>query len=190
MDRRDQLAVYRARHREALERKTREKYLAEKYRSLIELDPIRRAVARIVGGVRRRLLREPINASGDGVGIPGLFRLRLRMTELNVLPLGVQRQVIRDLGVGPADADWIQDSYPEVGWVLLDLRVYGPCPEMGVYVEGLGQEVFPSDRQIKRIRDVWAKIDPESNNGIRFRQMLDSSRALGEIYRCLGPGKG
>jgi hypothetical protein len=67
-------------------------------------------------------------------------------------------------------------------YVLIDLRIYGPFPDAPLYLPDDDQTIYFTEEQQNKIRSVWQNINPETNNGLRFQQMLDSSKALVELY--------
>jgi hypothetical protein len=164
-DKIDQISLYRRQQKF-------KKYLYDKYKDLIEFDSTKRSASRIVNAVSKHILHSPIN---DSIlpSVPGLFRIRLPVTELNMLPLEIQKDIPKH----------ISNAYPIRYWIALDLRIYGPCPEMGIYITDIDQMFYLSREQIDKISRVWAKINPESTAGIRFQQMVDSSRTLAAIYK-------
>lgn len=178
-----QLSLYREEQRLRYEKKLREKYLYDKYKKLIELDPIKRAASIIVNAVRKRLLHTPIN-SDILETIPGKFRLRLHMTELNTFPLDVQKNIfnnaIKDSDIPQIIIESLKESYKPLYWIVIDLRTYGPYPELEIYTPD--QILYLTEDQISKVKEVWNRVNPESSNGIRFQQMLDSSKSLSILY--------
>ncbi|AYV81435.1 MAG: hypothetical protein Harvfovirus33_13, partial [Harvfovirus sp.] len=117
----------------------------------------------------------------------GIYKLRLKMTELNALPLEFQREQYKSSSGGDAAINKVLikslcESYLEICRVIIDVRLYGMCPEMEIYVPDFEFTFYLSELQIEKVKLIWSKIDPESTNGIRYQQMLDSSKALATLY--------
>lgn len=183
----DQILLYREEQKLKYEKKIREKYLHDKYQKLIELDPIKRSASRIVNAIRKHLLHTPINKDALAT-ILGIFRLRLHMTELNTFPLEIQKDIFDnatrgyDTNTSGVILESLKESYGSLYWIVIDLRIYGPCPEMGVYILEFDQMLYLSEDQINKIKNIWNYINPEIDNGIRFQQLLDSSKSLCILY--------
>lgn len=183
----NQVAEYRAKQKLAYDKKIREEYLIDKLKKLLEFNPIKRSASRIVNAVKRHILHTPINEEVLNT-IPGIFRLRLFMTELNTFPLNVQRESFRTVmkEQDPAIVDILlqslKESYQYLFWVVIDLRIYGPNPEMEIYLSEYNQMLYLSDDQINKVKNIWNKVNPDIVNGIRFQQMLESSKSLVSLY--------
>ncbi|AYV84601.1 MAG: hypothetical protein Hyperionvirus30_17 [Hyperionvirus sp.] len=179
----DHIAAYRAELKVKYERKKRGEKLMSKYGDLLEMDRRKCAAARIVRWVRRHLFRSGsiIDCSGDEK-MRGVYKMRLRMTELNFGPIGLQRESYKDCGGDKALIKAVCDSHVEICRVLIDLRVYGDYPEMEIIVPIFDFTLYLSEVQVDKVKSVWGKINPDSTNGIRFQQMLDSSKALAVLY--------
>lgn len=183
----NQLALYRLEQKRKYEQKIREKYLHDKYQMMIEFDPIKRSASRLVNAVRKHILIQPINTEVLNT-VPGRYRLRLGMTELNTFPLEIQNEIFRsatqgcDFNTSKAIIQSLKDSYSILYYAVIDLRIYGPCPEMGISIMDGSQILYLNDDQINKIKVIWMKIDPETSNGVKFNQMLDSAKSLSVLY--------
>lgn len=175
----DHIALYREEQKVKYQRRLRQQYLFDKYQNLLEFDKKRRSASRIIRAIKKHLLPNPSNTSSIAT-IPGRFRLRLKMTDLNMLPYDVQNDIIKDSD--PITEMIIRESYKELCWVVIDLRLYGACPEMGIYVPEIDLMLYLNHDQINRVKYIWSKVNPDSANGIRFDQMLACSKALNTIY--------
>lgn len=190
----DQLNLYREEQKRKYEQQARQKirseYLRNKYSKLLELNPIKRSVSRIIYAVKKHILPTPINEETLN-SIPGRFRLRLQITELNSFEPELQKEIFRnathnyDNNMSQMIIQSLKDSYAPLFWIVIDLRVYGPHPEMAINLPGCDHTLFLSGDQINKVVNMWNKINPDLSNGVRFQQMLDCSKALSEIYNLL-----
>lgn len=182
----DQFALYKAEQRQKYEKIQRQKYLHDKYKNLLEFDPTKRSASRIVNAVKRYILHDPINIDQQNT-IPGLFRLRLLMSELNKFPLDIQRDILNNISQGhdTVTTNSLIQSFKDstaLYWIVIDLRIYGPYPEIPIQLDNSDKVLYLSDEQINKVKSTWDKINPNSISGIRFQQMLDSSKTLSTLY--------
>jgi len=187
----DQLASYRAEQKLKYEKKQQSDKVREELKSLFEFDPIKRSSSRIVKTAKRYFeKRKPVNESVLNL-IPGKYRYRIGLTELNTFPCEVQQDLFENVTNGydycmkDALIQSFKDSYPILHWVVLDLREYGPCSEMAIYLTEYDNTFFLTEDQSKKIANIWNCINPDTSSGIRFQQMLDASKSLALIYNQL-----
>jgi hypothetical protein len=181
----DQLVLYKEIQKSKYEKHLREKYLHEKIKKFAESSPTERAANVINKAIRKHLLPIPINADALP-SIPGHFRQRLQMTEINTFPLEIQKEIFNnatqgnDANTSKAIIDSLKESYAPLYCVVIDLRIYGLCPEMGISESD--QMLYLTEDQINKTKNAWDRVNPDTPNGIRFQQLLDSSRTLATLY--------
>ena len=184
----DHLSLYREEQRKKYQRYMRSKYLSEKYSNILELDKIKRSSARIVNFAKKYVLLKPLN-DYDLPSIPGIFRYRIHLTELNICPLDIQEELFANYtesgDVKHTIIKSMQHMFNEICIWVIDLRVYGPNPTMTIDSQELDMCFHLSENQINKIRHIWNTIDPDTRNGIRYRQMIDNSVSLSLIYSKL-----
>lgn len=184
----DQISSYREEQKLKYEKKKREEYIRDKYQQFAEYDPIKRAARIITNAMKKHLLPTPINLDTLAT-IPGQFRFKLQVTELNTYPLEIQKDIFNNITKGYDHTtsktllQSLKESYVSLYWIVIDLRIYGPCPEISIYLTELDQMLYLTEDQINKIKSIWINLDPETVNGIRFQQMLDSSKTLAVLYK-------
>lgn len=67
-------------------------------------------------------------------------------------------------------------------WIQIDLQIYGTHPELPYYVEETGNTVYFTASQQKELKNIWNNINQSTSRGIRYKQMLDCSKSLVELY--------
>lgn len=174
-------------------KKAREQYLKDKYSKLIVLDYIQRSAARIQSFVKRYVFKTTYI---NNEKIPGIFRKRMPITELNLLDSETQKLIdetspidmfndddmnadIRDiLKESLKDSIKKTTNYPIIGYVMVDMRLYGNIPELQFYIQELNQQCTFTHDQQSYLKHLWNKINPETIDGLRFNQMIDASKEL------------
>lgn len=193
----DQLASYRAEQRLKYEKKQRMEQINNKYKDLLEFDPIKRSASRIVNCAKRYFKnRKPINENSLDI-IPGIFRIRFPVTELNTLSNDIQKDLFNSLTneqdhlMKEALIQSFKNTYPVLYWVVLDLREYGTKfshskdENVPIYLPELDIELYLMPDQIQKVIDVWNQLNPDFPAGIRFQQMVEASKSLSFIYNQL-----
>lgn len=96
----------------------------------------------------------------------------------------VKKAIIESLNI--SDTLLVHNNIKEIiYWIQVDLRVYGPYPEMPLYIENVDTMIYFTKEQQNLLKHIWDKIDPSTNNGhngLRYKQMLDCSKSLVELY--------
>jgi len=67
-------------------------------------------------------------------------------------------------------------------WIQIDLQIYGPHPELPFFLEEANMTIYFTKLQQKELKYIWDNINPNISRGIRYKQMLDCSRSLVELY--------
>ena len=70
---------------------------------------------------------------------------------------------------------------PKSLYYLIDLRTYGSFPYLPIEV-AKDDIIYLTNEQIKKVSHVWSIIDPDTNSGILFSQMIESMKPLCELY--------
>jgi hypothetical protein len=201
----DPLSEYREKQRLRHEKETRKIYIENKYKDLIILDKITRSIYRIKYFIKKYVFRETINHIYD---IPGLFRKRLAIRKINLYDHMMQEAIeiekmnkfteaIEELTAGIVEEEeymreTIIESYKFINeatdkddilyWIQIDLNIYGPYPEIPFYIDKYQHTLYFTKEQQNTLKLLWDQIDPTSVNGLRYQQMLDSTKALVELY--------
>lgn len=187
MDKQNQINLYRQAQKRKCDLLRKEQDFFNKYKDFIELDTVKRAVARIVRAVRKYLLHKPINVS-DLDHIPGLLRFRAAITELNIFTADIQDEIVKGLCFDTSNKDRTEKSEIKINqknvlyWVVIDLRAYGLVPFAEIKIKENGQTVYLSNKQMKTVETIWNKINPDTNVGVQYQQMLDCSKVLVKYY--------
>ncbi|AYV76363.1 MAG: hypothetical protein Terrestrivirus5_185 [Terrestrivirus sp.] len=97
----NQMDLYREEQRKKYERNTRKQYLIDKYSNLLILDSFNRSLHRIKYFTKKYVLRDVANKNSYKENkIPGLFTLRLQMTEFNLYTTDLQKSILDDINKG------------------------------------------------------------------------------------------
>ena len=97
----NQMDLYREEQRKKYERNTRKQYLIDKYSKLLILDSFNRSLHRIKYFTKKYVLRDVANKNSYKENkIPGLFTLRLQMTEFNLYTADLQKSILDDINKG------------------------------------------------------------------------------------------
>ena len=184
MSKPNEIDLYRAEQKIKYEKKMLMKRIFDKYSVLLELNREKLAACRIVRFIKKFYFKE--NIKDDKV--PGIYKIRMNMTELNSFPLEIQKDNYKDYlttdqVMNKIIIDTISESFKFVCVVVLDLRLYGLYPEMEIFIPGKGLVLYLSESQILKIKQTWNKIDPETSTGIRFNQMIGASKSLATLYK-------
>lgn len=192
----DPLAEYRLKKKKEYEQHIRLKHIENKYKDLLVLDKKDRSAHQICNFVKRYVHREPINMEPSQIQeIPGIFRYRINIannSDENNLPGAfdaidsftaaedddpILKQILRESLMDFQRTTTTKENL----WVLLDLRIYGPNPYLPIHV--FDNEIFLTVVQINKILSVWASIDPETTDGLRFQQYINYTKSLAKSYK-------
>lgn len=77
-----------------------------------------------------------------------------------------------------------QDANKILGYVCIDIRVYGLDPTQPIYING--KKYFLNEKQIDYIVSLWNKINLDSNAGVKFHQMIEYQKAMSVDMKTLG----
>ncbi len=135
--------------------------IKEKYSTLIILDKETLAAERIKLFFKKYVLHPILNEC-----VSGIYRLRMDITQINLFT--------------DADHDQIYEILFTIG---IDLRIYGDNPDMSCYVPELDQTMYFTLEQQTKIKNVWSRINPSTDAGIKYQQILDCSKAMAEYYK-------
>jgi hypothetical protein len=64
---------------------------------------------------------------------------------------------------------------------MIDLSIYGPCPDMPILLDD--EKYYLNNEQKTKIDNIWTRINPNTENGKKFNQMIECSKALVESYK-------
>jgi hypothetical protein len=190
---------YRAKHKLLFEKKNRQEYLKNKYAQLIELDPIRCAVGRIVKFVKKYLLIAPINIDSAKISeISGIFRFRCYVYDIDCELSSIQETFSSQIeAISCCDEDYdvkqimkeslaidknilmqqLLESNSMIKYpVMLDLQIYGIDPNAYVFFND-NKYIIDDFTRIKMI-NIYNRVNPYTLTGEKFIQMLNHSKAL------------
>jgi hypothetical protein len=162
-----QIMEYRMMRQKEYERRMRLKEIQQKYSNLLIMDKKLLSIVRIQRFLRRHFFKEPINMSLDEIEtIPGLFRYRLMISELNTVDFLDDTDDNMIVGLLGAINITEQQYYQ----IMIDLRIYGNEPEMPIFINE--KPYYLSYQQKEKIRNIWSKINPDTRNGLIYQQNL------------------
>ena len=177
----------------------RELYLFEKYKNLIVLDKKTRSAFRIQHFAKKYVFRNTLNHISD---LPGLFRQRINMTNLNMMSQNEREAIeetrnimISSMVEDVDDPDMREalimsippEEYQTIGCIMVDLRIYGPFFDLNSIVLVSGASFTFTSEQRKLITDNWDAVNPDTSRGIRYGQMIECSKELVKVYNKTKP---
>ena len=160
----DTLKQIREEQQKRYEKHIRMENIKEKYKDKIVLNKTNLAIERIGYFIRKYYLRPILNNIDD---IGGIYRYRIDITEANYFKGNAQIN---------KDTDTVLYS------LGIDLRVYGLYPDMEIYVDQNEHTLYLTDEQKDKISIRWINVNPDTNSGVRFRQILDATKVMTELY--------
>jgi len=170
----DQLADYRKKRQLEYEKKTRLKDIETKYKTLLILDPTKRANARIISYAKRHYFKQPVNIDQNIIDkIPGIYRFRCSIYIVD------NSTSCSDEVDFSAPCTYTVHSDLQMS-VLVDLRIYGSYPSLPLMINNV-EYLLPQHEQ-EKIKDIWNKINPDNTNGLRFQQYIDYTKAMCRAY--------
>lgn len=185
------------------QKKARQYYLQQKYGKLLEFDKEKRSLWRIINFLKKKVFISVCNLTDEEIKeINGVYRYRCFLNEFDEADLLSLNEVfdiqMESIKFEPDESirkimldtlieerrvqmnDLIKSSKTMRYPVMLDLRIYGPNPDMGVT---FSDRIFELDDTTKlHIRNTYERINPSSIVGERFIQMLNHSRILRNSY--------
>jgi hypothetical protein len=180
------------------EKKTRLANIQNKYKDILEFDPIKRSNCRIVNFLKKHFFIKPKNISQLDIDeIPPLFRYRCYVydiiSELETIDEIYQMQL---KNINDDDDEIFKDTikeslldeknkmlthlfasqtttkYP----VLIDLRIYGSDTSTPIYFND--NMYYLDEITRKKISKIYNKVNPSTLIGEKFNQMIEHSKAL------------
>ena len=66
-------------------------------------------------------------------------------------------------------------------YICLDLRIYGPDPYKEIYI---GDKIYYlNENQIKKIKNAWARVNPDSSAGIIYSQNIEYYKSFPDSFK-------
>lgn len=153
------------------------RYFYEKYRKLIEIDPIKLKIKRIQSFARRYILYDVINIDKEGIdNIPGIYRYRIKINK----DYYINKIIEQMRGDNYDEIMNIIEKINENISIMIDIRVNGEYQNMMILIKDQIIEL-PEEDKIKII-ELYKKINETSIYGIRFKQMINASKILCNTY--------
>jgi hypothetical protein len=167
----NQMMEYRIKKQYEYEKKIRLEEIKEKYSNLLIINKVLLSVVRIQRYLRRHFFHEPINK--DIIEeIPGLYCLRCKITQLNMIDFYDEKDdnmiisLMESLNINELNNFWI----------MIDLRIYGENSSLPIYIHDT--PYYLSHQQKFKIYNIWNKINPNTRNGLLYKQNLDYQRSV------------
>lgn len=178
-------------------------HLIAKYGKLLELNKEVRNAWRLTNFAKKKILFHPCNITDSEIKeIEGIYRFRCHVIEIDDVELAEFNQIFEvqfetivfeeneELNnmLLKSLIDEKEKQFYNLGKskkaikipVLLDLRIYGPNPDIPVFV---GNKMYQLDYVTKaNIVNSYERVNPTSNTGDRYRQMLTESKILRDSY--------
>lgn len=175
-------------------------YLKEKYSKLLELDLIKRSAARICNFARRYVIYNVKNLKNEDIKeIPSQYRYRIKILneETSDMVESVYKESLIKLrnitdddiistvlyDIQRERENMLKTFYNMESYyvpLMIDLRIYGQTPNIKILYNNQFYTI-PKDEQNK-IKEMYNKVNEDTPRGIRFKQMLDTSRTLCKAY--------
>ncbi|CAH6421148.1 Hypothetical protein KVN_LOCUS159 [uncultured virus] len=180
----------------------------QKYRKLF--DKKNRAAIIIYRFFKKYFFHQVLNLTIEELnGIPGLFRLRIKLTEQNLsnpnlITKKIDQKLMTNNKTKPSLEEKIISEIMEKSlgeylfenaiedendiltsitfeesisfWVCIDLRIYGPNPNLEIYM--LDTPYYLTKFQMEKIKNTWFKINGNSSDSIKYLQNFEFNKAL------------
>lgn len=198
---RQKMLFYKKKEDEA--RQIRLEHIKNKYKDILEFDPIKRSNYRIVNFLKKHFFIKPINTSQIDIDdIPSFFRYRCYVYDIESEIRAIEDLYESRLNIIDEDdeelfkeslkesllneknkfiTDLLNSSTVIKLPILIDLQIYGTDPKTPIYFNDKMYYLNESTR--KKISIAFEKINPSSLRGEKFKQMIEHSKALCETYK-------
>jgi hypothetical protein len=169
----NQLMEYRMKRQYEYEKKIRLEEIKEKYSKLLITNKYVLSTTKIQRYLRKHFFHEPINIAQDDINeIPGLFRYRCNISQLNIFDF-----------LDEKDDDLINSLMQSLNinqqndfWIMIDLRIYGENINFPIEIDGTSY--YLSHQQKQKISYIWNKINPNIRSGIVYQQNINYQKCL------------
>ncbi len=167
-------------HLEQVEKETRDKQKNEKKNKIIAQYGVQPDIHDIMATkiqkyVKRKYIKNALNEHNDIIGLYK-YRYPIYGDETDMDAYAEESTYTYN----EETKEVIETPKPYDNVIVLDISIYAVYEGLPIYCNGF--ELPMKQKHLDRIQEIWRKINPETTSGIRFNQMLNSSKQICKYF--------